>query len=120
MRTGRSDRIVAIEAPLLLLMFSTTQGTLDSWPISFTFAVRRAPANTKRKQEWWDAMSDEPLPASPAGEYPAELERYRKYLHVLAGIQLRDRHHGKLDASDVVQQAMLEAHRSRERFHGGN
>jgi RNA polymerase sigma-70 factor, ECF subfamily len=39
--------------------------------------------------------------------------RFRSYLHLLARLHLRDRAGAGLDASDVVQQAMLEAHRNR-------
>ena len=43
-------------------------------------------------------------------------ERYREYLHLLARMRLRGS--GRLDASDVVQQALLQAHRRREQFRG--
>jgi RNA polymerase sigma-70 factor (ECF subfamily) len=45
-------------------------------------------------------------------------ERYRQYLLLLARIQIGQRYAGKLDASDVVQVTLLEAHRNREQFRG--
>src|SRR5262249_19326112 len=47
-------------------------------------------------------------------------ERYRQYLRVLAGPQLGWLLRGKLDASDVVQEALLKAHRKRGQFRGEN
>jgi RNA polymerase sigma-70 factor (ECF subfamily) len=48
-------------------------------------------------------MNETPEPA-------ADLERYRNYLRVLADIQLGKRLQSKVDASDIVQVTMYEAH----------
>jgi RNA polymerase sigma-70 factor (ECF subfamily) len=49
---------------------------------------------------------------------PGPLERYRSYLHLLARVRLGARLQGKLDASDIVQETLLKAHRKREQFRG--
>jgi RNA polymerase sigma-70 factor (ECF subfamily) len=46
------------------------------------------------------------------------IDRYRSYLHVLARAQLHPQLKERLDASDIVQQTLLEAHRDREHFRG--
>jgi RNA polymerase sigma-70 factor (ECF subfamily) len=46
------------------------------------------------------------------------LETYRRYLALLARMQIGQRLQGKVDASDVVQDTFLEAHRNFPRFRG--
>jgi RNA polymerase sigma-70 factor (ECF subfamily) len=46
------------------------------------------------------------------------LELYRRYLALLARLQIGQRLQGKADASDLVQQTFLEAHRNFARFQG--
>ena len=47
-----------------------------------------------------------------------QLERYRSYLHLLARLQLRSSVRAKVDASDVVQQTLVQAIRGLEGFRG--
>jgi RNA polymerase sigma-70 factor (ECF subfamily) len=46
------------------------------------------------------------------------LEQWRPYLRMLARLQIDTRWQAKIDASDIVQQTMLEAHRARAQFRG--
>src|SRR5262249_5022912 len=46
------------------------------------------------------------------------LERYRNYLKLLARLQIDQRLQGKADASDLVQETFLEAHRDFRQFQG--
>src|SRR5262249_58921513 len=46
------------------------------------------------------------------------LELYRNYLAVLARLHIGRRLQGKVDASDVVQEAFLKAHRNFAQFRG--
>src|SRR5262249_20095326 len=46
------------------------------------------------------------------------LELYRRYLALIARMQIGSRLQGKVDESDLVQETFLEAHRNFERFRG--
>jgi RNA polymerase sigma-70 factor (ECF subfamily) len=48
----------------------------------------------------------------------SDLERHRAELHLLARLHLPPRLRSKLDASDVVQQALLQAHEKSAQFRG--
>jgi RNA polymerase sigma-70 factor (ECF subfamily) len=46
------------------------------------------------------------------------LERFRPYLHMLARLHLDPRLRARLDASDIVQQAFLQAYQALDQFRG--
>ncbi len=48
------------------------------------------------------------------------LEHYRRYLALLARVQIGQRLQGKVDEMDVVQEVFLEAHKHFDRFRGTN
>src|SRR5437762_1124308 len=56
--------------------------------------------------------------AGDAAMFGRLLELYRRYLALLARVQIGQRLQGKVDASDVVQETFLEAHRHFARFRG--
>jgi RNA polymerase sigma-70 factor (ECF subfamily) len=61
------------------------------------------------------------LQRARAGDRDAQgelLELYRNYLDVLARVEIGRRLQGKFDASDVIQEAFLEAHRHFGQFRG--
>lgn len=63
------------------------------------------------------------LSEARAGDLPQLgrlLERYRHYLRVLARIEIGRRLQAKVDASDLVQETLLEAHRHFGAFQGTN
>ncbi len=71
--------------------------------------------------ETTDLQPEELLDLARAGDGPALgqlLERYRPYLKVLARVQIGRRLQGKVDASDVVQDAFLGASRDFLQFRG--
>ena len=56
----------------------------------------------------------------PAATGDQSLERFRSYLYVLARAHLDSRLRQKLDASDIVQQTLLDAHQKNDQFCGEN
>src|SRR5579871_1673268 len=69
------------------------------------------------------ADSNSRVPAKSCGDQSGEvderpIEDYRDYLRLLARIQLGPRLQVKMDASDIAQQTMLQAHMAREQYRG--
>jgi len=58
------------------------------------------------------------LARNDSAELGRLLESYRNYLRMLARIQIGRRMQGKVDASDVVQEAFLDAHKYFPNFRG--
>ena len=50
----------------------------------------------------------------------ASLDGFRSYLRVLANMQLDRRVRSKVDASDIVQLTLMQAHKAKEQFRGDN
>lgn len=46
------------------------------------------------------------------------LQSFRQYLRLLAELQIDEQYQAKIDASDVVQETFLDAHRDFAQFHG--
>ncbi len=67
------------------------------------------------QEEGPEANSESQNPAS-SGEF----EPFRSYLQVLAETQLHARLKSKVDASDVVQQTLLQAYQARQQFRGSS
>ncbi len=57
---------------------------------------------------------------SESDTFQPQVERFREYLLLLARVHIGKQFHGKLDASDIVQQTLLDAHRQREQFRGAS
>jgi RNA polymerase sigma-70 factor (ECF subfamily) len=53
-----------------------------------------------------------------AGRPRLELEHFRGYLRLLAGLRVGARYRAKFDPSDLVQQTLLRAHRAATEFRG--
>ena len=56
----------------------------------------------------------------PFSEHGQWLERHRPYLTLLVRTQLSHKNPAKLDASDVVQQTLMDAYSKREQFRGSS
>ena len=60
----------------------------------------------------------ETLMAQPANTSGPQVERFREYLCVLARAHVHPRHPSRIEASDLVQQTLLEACRQQNQFRG--
>lgn len=58
------------------------------------------------------------MPEQPEPFNGEEFEPFRNYLLILAESQLNAKFRSKVDAADVVQQTMLQAHQARDQFRG--
>jgi RNA polymerase sigma-70 factor (ECF subfamily) len=56
--------------------------------------------------------------AAVPSDVPRPVEKYRAYLLLLARNQVRGELQGKLDASDLVQETLLKAHKKLDQFNG--
>ena len=70
-----------------------------------------------------DRVDDEPCAMSSLQNIPSapiQFERWRPYLRMLARMQIESRFQAKIDASDIVQQTMLDAHQAQDQFRGND
>ncbi len=72
----------------------------------------------KAKPEDNDRSETSATPTAASADASPEFEAFRSYLRVLAETQLHTRLRSKVDASDIVQQTLLQAYRSRDQFRG--
>lgn len=64
---------------------------------------------------------DEPTGANDLPHGSGEsLDGFRSYLRLLANMQIDNRIKSKVDASDIVQQTMLQAYKAKDQFRGHN
>jgi RNA polymerase sigma-70 factor (ECF subfamily) len=54
----------------------------------------------------------------PNDRQPPDVQQYRAYLYLLARSHIGTRHQAKIDASDIVQQTLLDAHQKQAQFRG--
>lgn len=68
-----------------------------------------------------DAASNEgDEPNELQHEFGNRIDNFRSYLNLMARMQLDRRLQSKMDASDIVQQTMLQAHRAQNNFEGSS
>lgn len=69
--------------------------------------------------EWGEAMRGEPSESERGEDHSTDgIEQYRSYLLVLAQVHLAEQNRRMVDASDIVQKCLLEAHEHRDDFRG--
>src|SRR4051812_32357894 len=112
-----------------VLMRADHAAASDRWPVPRAGPPRRpggAPGINSRKIHPPRARSPRPVRLRPVGASMVReasgpgrpLEDYRDYLRRLARLELDPRLRGKVDPSDIAQQALLEAHKDNGQFRG--